>query len=95
VADGVPSVARAWFVYTALRMLVFLGAAAVLFLTLGLNGLPLLVVALLASSILSLVLLGPPRHRLVVANEARAEQRRDQRARQRERLDEGPGVSDI
>lgn len=88
--SGGPSVGKAWLVYTGLRMAVFLGTAAALFLALRLNGFPLLLVALLVSSVASLFLLRRQRDALVLAQETKGRERREQKARLRERLDEEP-----
>jgi hypothetical protein len=78
---------NAWLVYTGLRLAVFLGTAG-FFLIFGMNGFPLLIVALLVSSIVSLVVLRPQRAVLVAAQAARSEQRAAQRQAMRARLDE-------
>ena len=83
-------VARAWAVYTGLRFAVFLGVAAALFLVLRINGLLLLLVALLVSSIASLFLLRPQRDRLVLAQQRRVEAREREKAQLRARLDDEP-----
>lgn len=83
-----PAGPRAWLVYTALRMVVFVGTAGA-FALLGLGGFPLLLVALLVSSIVSLVVLRPQRNALVAAQEARRQRRAAERDRLRSRLDEG------
>jgi hypothetical protein len=82
-----PSLRRPWLVYTALRLVVFIGTAGALIL-LGLNGFPLLFVALLVSSIVSLLVLGPQRRAAVDAAVARREQRSAERASARARLDD-------
>ena len=81
------SLRRAWLVYTALRLVVFLGTAGLL-LIFGLNGFALLLIALLVSSIVSLVVLRPQRAGLVVAQTSRREKRSVERAALRARLDE-------
>ena len=81
------SLGRAWLVYTGLRLAVFCATAAVLFLLLRLNGLPLLLIALLVSSIASLFLLRSQRDRFVRAQEQRIQSRRAEKAHLRERLD--------
>jgi membrane protein implicated in regulation of membrane protease activity len=88
--DGRPDAAgpRAWLVYTALRMVVFVGTAG-FFLLFGLNGFPLLLVALLVSSIVSLVVLKPQRSAVVAAQEARRERRAADKDALRSRLDGG------
>jgi hypothetical protein len=89
VTDGAPapSARRAWLVYTALRLLVFVGTAGVLIL-LGLNGFPLLLAALLISSVVSLLVLKPQRTAAVDAALARREQRSAERESARARLDQ-------
>jgi hypothetical protein len=82
------SLGRAWAVYTALRFAVFLGTAAALFLVLRLNGLLLLLVAILVSSIASLFLLRSQRERVVAAQERRVAVRQQEKAQLRARLDE-------
>jgi membrane protein implicated in regulation of membrane protease activity len=92
VAADVQQVAfgRAWAVYTGLRFVVFAGTAAALFLVLRLNGLPLLLVALLVSSLASLFLLRSQRERVVLAQQQRLTARQRERAQLRERLDGDP-----
>ena len=80
-------VRRAWLTYTALRLLVFLGTAGLLVVALDLNGFPLLLAALLVSSILSLLVLRRQRTALVAAQLARREDRAADRAARRARLD--------
>jgi hypothetical protein len=80
-------VSKLWLIYTALRMLVFIGTAG-FFAIFGLNGYPLLFVALLVSSIVSLLVLRPQRTALVEAQAARREQRAAERESLRARLDE-------
>jgi membrane protein implicated in regulation of membrane protease activity len=80
-------VRRTWLIYTALRMVVFIGTAG-LFAIFGLNGFPLLLVALLVSSIVSLLVLRPQRSALVEAQAARTERRQAERESLRARLDE-------
>ena len=87
-----PGVGKAWLIYTGLRMAVFAGTAAALFLVLRINGFPLLLVALLVSSIASLFLLRRQRDALVLAQETKGRERREQKARLRERLDEEPSA---
>lgn len=84
---GGTGVGRALAVYTALRLVVFLGTAG-LFVLLGFNGFPLLLVALLVSSIVSLLVLRQQRAALVLAQAARREQRAADRRALRERLDD-------
>lgn len=67
-------VARLWLIYTALRLVVFIGTAG-LGLVFGLNGFPLVLLALLVSSIVSLFVLRPQREALICAQLARREQR--------------------
>jgi hypothetical protein len=82
-----PTARRAWLVYTALRLVVFVGTAGVLVL-LGLNGFPLLLVALLVSSVVSLLVLKPQRTAAVDAALARRERRTAERESARARLDQ-------
>ena len=93
-ADDPPAggVAGAWLRYTLLRLVLFLGTAAALFLVSGLNGFPLLLVALLVSSIASLFVLQRQRDALVAAQEAKGLRRRAEKQRQRERLQQEPGA---
>ena len=79
-------VRRAWLTYTALRLLVFLGTAGLLVVALDLNGFPLLLVALLVSSILSLLVLRTQRTALVAAQLARRERKSAERAARRTQL---------
>jgi Na+/H+ antiporter NhaC len=78
---------KPWLVYTALRFVVFLGTAG-FFAIFGINGFPLLLAALLVSSIVSLVVLKPQRAALVAAQVARTERRAAERESMRARLDE-------
>jgi hypothetical protein len=78
---------KPWLIYTALRFVVFFGTAG-LFAIFGLNGFPLLLVALLVSSIVSLIVLRPQRAALVQAQVARTERRAAERESLRARLDE-------
>jgi hypothetical protein len=78
---------KPWLIYTALRFVVFLGTAG-FFAIFGLNGFPLLLAALLVSSIVSLVVLKPQRAALVAAQVARTERRAAERESMRARLDE-------
>jgi UPF0716 family protein affecting phage T7 exclusion len=78
---------KAWLIYTALRVLVFVGTAG-FFAVFGLNGVPLLILALLVSSIISLLVLRPQRAAVVAAMAARSEQRAAKRQELRARLDE-------
>jgi membrane protein implicated in regulation of membrane protease activity len=80
-------VRRIWLTYTALRLVVFIGTAG-FFAIFGLNGFPLLLVALLVSSIVSLIVLRPQRAALVEAQTARTERRAAERESMRARLDE-------
>ncbi len=80
---------RPWLLYTGLRLLLFACVTGVL-LIVGLNGFPLLLLALLASSILSLFMLGPQRAALVRAQQDRVERRAETKADLRARLDEAP-----
>jgi membrane protein implicated in regulation of membrane protease activity len=81
---------RLWLVYTGLRLVVFAGVAAAIYLVTRLNGFPLLLVALLVSSIASLFLLQSQRQALVESQQRRAEQRAEEKASLRARLDESP-----
>jgi UPF0716 family protein affecting phage T7 exclusion len=87
VADR-DSSTRLWLVYSGLRMALFLGVAAAIWVITQLNGFPLLLLALLVSSIASLFLLRPQREALVAAQERRAEARAAEKAALRARLDE-------
>jgi hypothetical protein len=82
-----PSTARPWLVYTALRFLVFLGTAG-FFAIFGLNGFPLLVIAIVVSGVVSLVVLRPQREAVATAQLARRERRRAERDAIRVRLDD-------
>ncbi|HVE74403.1 MAG TPA: DUF4229 domain-containing protein [Mycobacteriales bacterium] len=84
-----PSPVRALLGYTALRFL-FFGAAVGLGILVGLRGLPLLLVALLVSSIGSVLVLRGQRDRMAGAFVARSEARRAERQRLRKRLDDTP-----
>jgi hypothetical protein len=79
--------AKPWLLYTALRFVVFLGTAG-FFAIFGLNGFPLLFVALLVSSIVSLFVLKRQRAAVVAAQVARSERRAAERESLRARLDE-------
>jgi hypothetical protein len=83
------STGRAVALYTALRLLVFLLCWAV-FLVLGLSGLLAAAAAVLASSLVSLVVLRPQRAALNRAALARAERKAAERERQ-EPTDGSPG----
>ena len=85
-----PSVLRTYLVYTGLRLAVFVGTAAAIFFVVRINGLPLLLAALLVSSIASLFLLRRQRDALVLAQERKGEARRAEKERLRARLDEEP-----
>ena len=78
---------KPWLVYTALRMLVFVGTAG-FFALFGMNGFPLLLVALLVSSIVSVFVLRPQRAAVVAAQIARSERRAAEKESLRARLDE-------
>jgi len=80
-------VRKPWLLYTALRLLVFIGTAG-FFAIFGLNGFPLLLIALLVSSVVSLLVLRPQRQALVAAQAARAERKAAERESLRARLDE-------
>lgn len=84
-----PSVGRAALLYTGARVLLFLGAFGLL-LVVGADGLPAVFFALVASSLLSVVLLKGLRDRLGVALAARAEAKKADRERLRGLLDEPP-----
>jgi hypothetical protein len=73
-------VRRPWLVYTVLRLAVFLGVAAFLAL-LGMNGFPLLVVALFLSMLISVFALRRQRAAVVAAQLARRERRTADRGR--------------
>ena len=79
---------RAFLVYSALR-LVLLGVAYSVLLAIGVEGLLAVGGAVLLSALLSLVLLRRQRDAFTAASMARAEQRRVEKERRRERLD-GP-----
>ena len=79
---------RAFLVYSALRLVLLVVAYSVL-LALGLDGLLAVGGAVLLSALLSLVLLRRQRDAFTEASLARAEERRADKARRRERLD-GP-----
>jgi hypothetical protein len=85
-----PSVLRTYLVYTGLRLAVFVGTAAALFLVVRINGFPLLLAALLVSSIASLFLLRRQRDALVLAQERKGEAKRAEKERLRARLDQEP-----
>ncbi|MDT7571019.1 MAG: hypothetical protein QOE05_1193 [Actinomycetota bacterium] len=78
---------KIWLTYTALRVVVFIGTAG-FFAIFGLNGFPLLLIALLVSSIVSLIVLRPQRAALVEAQAARTLRRAAERDAVRARLDE-------
>lgn len=82
-----PSVGRAFAVYSLLRLLLFAIVTSVLFLV-GLTGLPLLATAVLASAILSFVVLKPQREDLARAVAGRDGGRQVERDAQRAQLDE-------
>lgn len=73
--------------YSALRLLVFVGVAA-LFSLAGLRGFPLVLVALLVSGLVSYGLLARARAALALRVEERLEERRRQQAAADARLDE-------
>jgi hypothetical protein len=87
-----PSVLRTYLVYTGLRLAVFVGTAAALFLVVRINGFPLLLAALLVSSIASLFLLRRQRDALVLAQERKRVAKAEQREQLRARLDEEPSA---
>jgi hypothetical protein len=76
---------RAFAVYTAGRVLVFAGLAALLFIA-GLRGFLLIMVALLVSLPVSYVLLARPRAEFAATVERRLTARRSRRADLRSRL---------
>jgi hypothetical protein len=80
---------RAFLVYSALRLVLLVVAYSVL-LAIGVDGLLAVGGAVLLSALLSLVLLRRQRDAFTEASMARAEQRRAEKERRRERLD-GPG----
>ena len=80
-----PSTGRALAVYTGLRVVLFLVAYVVLLL-LGMTGFFALGAAVLASALLSLVLLRPQREALAKASVARADAKRAEREERRRRL---------
>jgi hypothetical protein len=80
---------RAFLVYSALRLVLLVVAYSVL-LAIGVEGLLAVGGAVLLSALLSLVLLRRQRDAFTEASMARAEQRRADKERRRERLD-GPG----
>ncbi|MCW2615130.1 MAG: hypothetical protein JWN08_2124 [Frankiales bacterium] len=80
---------RAFLLYSSLRLLLLLVAFAVL-LAVGLDTVLALGGAVLASALLSLVLLRRQREAFTAASVARAEQRRAEKQAQRARLDETP-----
>jgi type IV secretory pathway VirB3-like protein len=84
--DGA-AVGRSWLVYTALRLLVFVGVAGALAVV-GLNGFLLLAVALVISAVVSGFVLRRQRAAAVAATLARREQRSADRAALR--LDDPP-----
>ena len=82
-----PSPARAFLVYSALRLALLLVSLAVL-MALGLEGLLAVGGAVLMSALLSLVLLRPQRDAFTAASIARADRRREEREQRRARLQE-------
>lgn len=76
---------RAFAVYTAARVLVFAGVAALLFVV-GLRGFPLVLAALLVSLPVSYVLLARPRADFAADVERRLAERRSRREDLRSRL---------
>lgn len=81
-----PSAARAFAVYSGLRLALLLVSVAVL-LALGVDGLFALGAGVLVSALLSLVLLRPQRDAFTSASIARADRRRAEKADRRTRLD--------
>ena len=88
---AVPSFGRAFALYNLGRLLLFAAATVLVYGVLRLNGLPLLLVALIASALLSLVVLRRQREDLGLAIQARAHERVARRERVRARLDEVDG----
>ena len=87
-----PSPARAFLVYSALRLALLLVTFAVLY-VLGVDGLLAIGGAVLGSALLSLVLLRSQRDAFTAASIARADRRRADRADRRARLDDsGPAA---
>jgi hypothetical protein len=80
---------RAFLVYSALRLVLLVVAYSVL-LAIGVDGLLAVGGAVLLSALLSLVLLRRQRDAFTEASMARADERRADKERRRERLD-GPG----
>lgn len=78
---------RPWLVYTGLRVLAFVGCYLLLVLV-GLRGLLAIAVALLLSSLASLVLLTKQRDAVAAALQARRGDRAAEQARLRTMLDE-------
>jgi hypothetical protein len=83
-----PSPARAFLVYSALRLVLLVVAYSVL-LAIGVDGLLAVGGAVLLSALLSLVLLRRQRDAFAEASMARADERRADKQRRRARLD-GP-----
>lgn len=81
-----PGPARAFAVYSGLRLALLLVSVAVL-LALGLDGLFAVGAGVLVSAVLSLVLLRPQRDAFTSASVARADRRRAEKADRRTRLD--------
>jgi uncharacterized protein (DUF983 family) len=79
---------RAWLVFTALRLVVFVGTAG-FFAIFGLNGFPLLLIALPVSAAISFVVLKRQRQAVVAVQLARREHKAAQREAMRTRLDGG------
>lgn len=86
-SEPTPSPARAFLVYSGLRLALLLASLAVLTL-LGLEGLLAVGAAVLLSALLSLVLLRRQRDTFTAASMARADRRREERQARRRRLDE-------
>ena len=83
-----PSVSRAFLVYNLGRLLLFVAASVLAFGVFGLNGLELLLAALVVSALLSLFVLRHQREDLGRAIEARAALRVTRQAEVRARLDD-------
>lgn len=79
-------VGRAFASYSALRLLLFTVVVAVLY-VFGLTGLPLLGTAVIASAVLSYVVLRPQREALARAIAGRDADKQAERAAQRAQLD--------
>lgn len=85
---AVPSVGHAFALYNLGRLLLFAAATVLLYGVLRINGLELLLLALVVSAVLSVFVLRRQREDLGRAIEARAAERSVRRAGLRGRLDE-------